>query len=784
MSGFNTIKKSRKRSHEIEEKLNVLNRELEKTKDIQEQPTMHTSGIFVKSEDQANQDHSDFESKSFGGEGLAFSGADGNTAGNASIGDHLGVSGVALSPPHPVTGVRTNAVHITTGLGNSTPLRPGVTITRGFSDNPPSYTMGSVLWFYDSDYDNGVGVPAGKWCNLEYSNFDDTAGQWFFWDTIKSGQFAGIYIVNTDLSQHPCGDISDLISGLNFPGDGGAIGSAFNTVMTQQSLDDPGSLLIDIKDLAVQAFNFLKDKAQQALGFDEDDNLATKIEKAKDAFTNFIGMGSPIAKFVTSIPVFDYASEILTSLILNEPTYKGNDDVSMEDKQNYINGIPPGYFLESPNSIPKSNNEKPYSDANFYKDPNTNKVVAHTEESKKEFPDNTSTFSQTNLGALPIKGGDGTSFGNTLNLDPLMITNKISARGNMQNQIVEPEDGSEVYLKVHDFAYLNENKINDKGELPSWLQQGIAKPLINLIDKFHGRKSGAENTGAMSGFPSNIHGASELEFVIPFSQWTKEQQEAYNQSKSNQNESYIPKSVKLGQFEPKVLDVDIKQLRKNIKPEFPKDPPPEMIDGYSAKSRLAPKKIEREPFIKITKKDLAQNYKLTDKEISDFMNDVKMINDYIKKNPADLIYAQQRYPKHDPRLAQLNWQMDQMLDASKKYVDRQFPENKNLFNKIKNKIKKTIDQTDPKNFKPVKDPIKYVDVKKSKKLKETVTRHFNKPVKSKSMFGLNMGKVRKTNQKMIEKREQEQKVREEDKVYIEERMSRQKSNWKDDLTSL
>ena len=68
MSGFNTIKKSRKRSHEIEEKLNVLNRELEKTKDIQEQPTMNTSGIFVKSEDQANQDYSDFESKSFGGE--------------------------------------------------------------------------------------------------------------------------------------------------------------------------------------------------------------------------------------------------------------------------------------------------------------------------------------------------------------------------------------------------------------------------------------------------------------------------------------------------------------------------------------------------------------------------------------------------------------------------------------------------------------------------------------------------------------------------------------------
>ena len=47
MSGFNTIKKSRKRSHEIEEKLNVLNRELEKTKDIQEQPAMNTGDLYT-----------------------------------------------------------------------------------------------------------------------------------------------------------------------------------------------------------------------------------------------------------------------------------------------------------------------------------------------------------------------------------------------------------------------------------------------------------------------------------------------------------------------------------------------------------------------------------------------------------------------------------------------------------------------------------------------------------------------------------------------------------------
>ena len=55
MSRFNTIKKSRKRSHEIDEKLNVLNRELEKTKDIQE-ITMSTSGLYTSVHQSLPQD--------------------------------------------------------------------------------------------------------------------------------------------------------------------------------------------------------------------------------------------------------------------------------------------------------------------------------------------------------------------------------------------------------------------------------------------------------------------------------------------------------------------------------------------------------------------------------------------------------------------------------------------------------------------------------------------------------------------------------------------------------
>ena len=755
MSGFNTIKKSRKRSHEIEEKLNVLNRELEKTKDIQEQPTMHTSGVIVKSEDQANQDHSDFESKSFGGEGLGFSGADGNTAGNASIGDASGFSDVALSPPHPVTGVRTSAFHVRDGLGGTTPLRPGKTTTRGFSDNPPVYTMGSCLWFYDSDFDNGAGQPAGRWCNLEYSNFDgDTKDKWFFWDTNNSGFF----VVNTDLSQHPCGDISSLIDDLNFPGDGGAIGSAFNTVMTQQRLDEPDNLLIDIKDLAVQAFNYLKDRAEDFFGA-----FAMPVQVATS-----VGKNEPVNAPEPSESDID---EFFDNL---DPTQIFNPDDPFNVQT--TGGVTGG--------IPVNNDKQNYADENIYVDENGDV--------------------QSNIGPNGEK-----EYYKTNNTAPASEGSTIGSRGQAQSQVYQNENGQWMF-SYEDHAYDNLNTTDaDETESTFDASTKASEVAHRNADERFGRKGGevqfpgtpyetkkpdntSPNTGAMSNYPCNstacIRGDSIQTFEIPVSEIKNQEiKNAINAAiaaGNKQNESYIPESIKLGQFEPKVLDVDIKQLRKNIKPEFPKDPPPEMIDGYSAKSRLAPKKIDREPFIKITKKDLAQNHKLTDKEISDFMNDVKMINDYIKENPADLIHAQLRYPKHDPRLAQLNWQMDQMLDASKKYVDRQFPENQNLFNKIKDKIKNTIDQTDPKNFKPVKDPIKYVDVKKTKKLKETVTRHFNKPVKRKSIFGLNMSEVRKTNQKMIEKREQEQKVKEEEKAYIQEKMSRQKSNWKDDLTDL
>ena len=107
------------------------------------------------------------------------------------------------------------------------------------------------------------------------------------------------------------------------------------------------------------------------------------------------------------------------------------------------------------------------------------------------------------------------------------------------------------------------------------------------------------------------------------------------------------------------------------------------------------------------------------------MDEINAINDYIKKNPAELIYAMTRYPKNDPRLAQLNFKMDEMKRASDRYIETHFPENKSLFNKLQDKIVKNIEQTNPKNFTGHKEAPKFTDeLDKVKRRKKTVSKFF------------------------------------------------------------
>ena len=194
----------------------------------------------------------------------------------------------------------------------------------------------------------------------------------------------------------------------------------------------------------------------------------------------------------------------------------------------------------------------------------------------------------------------------------------------------------------------------------------------------------------------------------------------------------LSEGVGLGLYEPEAMNVDLADIRKGVMPEYPKKPPAEMIDGYHQDSKLKPKKFKDKYLLKINEKDLLRDHRLKKGEADEMINTVKMINDYLKDNPADLIYVQQRYPVDDKRLAVLNWKMDQMLQAGEEYMDTNFKENKTLYKRVTDRTKKNIKLTDPEYVQQHYDELRGTIKPKKSINKRNVSRFFKKPTKKKS----------------------------------------------------
>ena len=171
--------------------------------------------------------------------------------------------------------------------------------------------------------------------------------------------------------------------------------------------------------------------------------------------------------------------------------------------------------------------------------------------------------------------------------------------------------------------------------------------------------------------------------------------------------SYEPEGtlIKEGWASPEHVNVDQDEKKrwfnpKEIHPEYPREEPPEIVNGYSEK--MFPKLDTPIPYIKVKRKDLIRAHKLKKHEAQEYVDLVNKLNDYIKRNPHRLAYIRERYPKSDPRLAELNYKMDMQIAASDEYLDKQFPENQRLFNKLVKATKRSIKLTDPKTYKDKK----------------------------------------------------------------------------------
>ena len=203
-------------------------------------------------------------------------------------------------------------------------------------------------------------------------------------------------------------------------------------------------------------------------------------------------------------------------------------------------------------------------------------------------------------------------------------------------------------------------------------------------------------------------------------------------SDSFTTESYITEGVGLGLYEPEAMNVDLADIRKGIMPEYPKKPPAKMIDGYHQDSKLKPKEFKDKYLLKIDEKQLIRNHRLKKGEADEMINTIKMINDHLKKHPEDLIHAQMRYPIDDPRLAELNWKMDQMLEAGEEYLDKNFKENQTLYKRATDRTKKNIKLTDPEYVQQKYDELRGTPKLKRSINKRNVSRFFKKPVNKKS----------------------------------------------------
>ena len=845
MRKFNTIKKSRKKSKDIDEKIEYLNKECQKT-GLQE--VMTTTSIYQGATKIPNETYNEFSALNFNGLGLGLSGAKGSIGGSIigtveagmrhASASRIGMKGVAISPPHPVTGVRQLAMTRTGGMasgGSFSPATPGK--KQGNSD----YPTGAIMWFWDPNFNSG----AGLW---RYFEKNVVSGAWSWWDS----NFMGFGFLNPNLDEFPMSGGSNfptsMVSAINSLNDdnNGEIGTPQTTVLTKNDLDDPSFIPIDLGGLSSQGYDYLKNKA----GANITSNYYTPEDK-KNVINYY--------KKLQLNPNYQPKPYERESLQRQMRAQGDGTEIASTDITTGFPLSPPDKEPVDPPPVPPSEPPAP-PEPNPYPDEKANPAGLDARALKlgyndPYYPVNPTghyiamvTTAQDILSAeMEAEFYSAAARGESPNYDTASINQakeKLkNARSNLDNWERWKKENNYIWKGPIDHAaedqrrqaelekqqrYETEKekleKAKEQAEADAEMHAAEAKKLLAefgadvfltlfgpgalklsmkalgklpAISKFFKLGKAAQKAqiddalraAKTAKVPKIMKAGKNLSADDVLDGFKNVDQNLYNLFKRNgplstsidpiagnlnnpgtvirgrtgdilrifdhksgkfikpdpirlgaslelNKEKLLSEAAKLGHFEPEVLNVDIEKLRKGIMPEFPKNPPPKMIGGYSEKSKLRPKTIEGTPFINVTKKDLAKNHMLKDSEIEKYMNEIDMINDYIKKNPAELLYAMTRYPKDDPRLAQLNFEMDMKLKASEEYMETHFPENERLFNKLQAKIKMNINQTDPKNFKGHKEAPMFNDdnIEMSEQRKQIALKHFKKPVKIKKLF--------------------------------------------------
>ena len=250
MGIFNSIKKSRRASSDIDEKIEYLNKELEKT-GLRE--AMTTSGMYFATGQEPNASHNAFKALSHDGQSLGFSGADYNIFTEP-------IGGLKYSPPHPVTGQRQVAQSY---FGIASDFRP----VSANSDR-------QIIWVFDQDLSGG----AGRYFSMELTrgSSPNYFGVWI--DTAFGTSTLVPYEGNlSPLSDRVKNNLNNLnVNNFNDPN---SFGPENNTIAFKNDLGDPNFLPINIPKLSDQGYEWLKNKANNNIASGVNYDLYNYIDK-------------------------------------------------------------------------------------------------------------------------------------------------------------------------------------------------------------------------------------------------------------------------------------------------------------------------------------------------------------------------------------------------------------------------------------------------------------------------------------------------------------------------
>ena len=369
-------------------------------------------------------------------------------------------------------------------------------------------------------------------------------------------------------------------------------------------------------------------------------DLAYKFSKAEE-FVGYDPNADVDAYTTAGAAALNYSIPIAKSILTNRPIVIDPDTIPPQYIQTMAVGLKPYMFFSTkdfPRQIPIVSSPVAYADDNIFvgSDGKVKSNIGPNGQSGYYKKNNTfQPFRRDQIGGvqIPIIYDKGVPiFGQG---------NALAAQGNAQYQMVVPKDGSEPYLYYMDHAYHNVDS-TDPGEVPdiaktviSWgvhtvrdlMQMASGKIRKTSPDQ---KLSDAPNTGAMAGYPPNIRGDVITHVKIPMSDLPRDVQtmiksqylkmslgdvkgfedeglrpdevidpvtgrlggygldsttagtvRSNNRKRKNRNENYEPKAKhneKISQVtgrlkSPKDL------FNKDVKPVFPDDEPPRMING-------------------------------------------------------------------------------------------------------------------------------------------------------------------------------------------------------------